>query len=240
MRFSPIRINRNPYPFLMLSLLVCPTAMANTYQQQAVVSAVSDWLYHGVSESAGEAAFGINGELQLDNRVFLGAEVHQAWEQGPRQRQRSVAGYIGYGWSWSDHWLASVSYTYRGFIDSVKEWNYGEWSAHLSYSRERNSWSIDVDYANDYYDHDTEALIVEANYAYAFNRRWYGDVGAGVAELSSARHIDYHYAHAGLGYAVDRWVVDVAYHWHSEAGQRLFGYDLESPSWVMSLTYQWF
>ena len=221
--------------FLFYCLVLSPLCKA--YQQQVVVTASSDWIYHGSSESAGEPALGLNGELQLNN-FFLGAELHQAGEPGPRQRQRSVAAYLGYSFFVDPRWLASISYGQRVFPGSVKEWDYREWSTHLSYQNNQQTLALDIDYAEDYYDHDTEVLVAELNYSRELNRHWQSRLGVGLVELSEASYRDYHYAHIGAAYAVNVWVVDLAYHWNSEAGARLFGAEINSPGWVLTISYQ--
>ena len=108
------------------------------------------------------------------------------------------------------NWLASGALRYRKFFNSNKEWDYWEFSTKL---RSRNGFAVSVDYAPDYYAHNTRAIVTQIEQFHEFNNRWYGVGSAGYAEFSEAP--DYGFASVGVGLRMGRSTAEVNFDWHS-------------------------
>ena len=203
-----------------------------------VVQAVSDWIYDGTTETRSEPSVGINGELRLQPNVFFGFEAHDgSVESGQRrERERSVAVYIGFDKTLGRDWYTALSLQHREFPGSNVEWDFTEATLQFAY---RDNWSFTLDYSPDYYERDTSAFGSELSYTRNINSRSYWSLQAGTQQLSESQFTDYHYARLGVGLSAASFNVDLSYGWNSEDGTLLFGAQpILSPKLVLQLIYR--
>lgn len=217
----------------LVLLFISHSALADT---RVVVQAASDWVYHGTTETFSQAALGANIEWQGRSAFFAGVEAHQGVTPATQQRHRAVMAYAGYSQRFSEHWHGSATFARRFFPGAFKEWNYNELKLELAHA---SGWSMKLDYAADYYDHDTTALVGEVGYRRAFGEQQYGFASGGAAQLGAERFSDYEFARLGAGWSKARVNVEVSYGWNSEDGRPQFGDErLRSAEFLMQLSYQ--
>ncbi|MEM7281555.1 MAG: hypothetical protein AAF438_07995 [Pseudomonadota bacterium] len=203
-----------------------------------VVLATSDWTYHGVSETRGEPSVGINLDWQPTRHLFLGVEAHQGRVSAERQREGSVMGYIGTGWSLSENWYGTLALQQREFPGSTKEWDITEFTTSFTHD---SGLRASLSYSPDYYEHNTEAANIEIGYVHQSNRRWHWSFEAGTTEFfeDEPRFVDYQYARAGIGLSFGRSNVNVAYAWTNASATETFGAESnESPGLVVGFSYR--
>ncbi|MEO1576786.1 MAG: hypothetical protein AAFU65_17700, partial [Pseudomonadota bacterium] len=212
----------------MASLLAMPSrAQELTYDVGVVARLASDTVYHGTTETFGEPSIGLDLQWQPTGGVVLGLEAHAATVGAVRQRHSSVSAYLGYGRAFADRWFIDGAIARREFPSSPKPWQYTEVKAQLSHER---GFSLSLDYAPDYYAHNTEAFALELNQRAFFRPGWFYHASVGAVELSNERFTDYHYASVGGGFARGRYSLDLSYGWNSEDGVDQFGPEpLRSP-----------
>lgn len=201
-----------------------------------VVQAASDWVYHGASEVDGGDTLGLNVEWQINNLWFAGVEAHIADRQTPlRQRQRSIAAYVGRTAALSDSWVGSFALSHREFPGSSKEWDFTE--LHLSFTHDSGLQFV-ADISNDYYEHNTESLISELSYRRNLADRFYGFALGGRA-LFQEKHIpEYSYFTLGAGFSSGAINAELSYTYNSEDDRDLGGELLDSPEFVLQLSYR--
>ncbi len=219
-----------------LMLIIVARASVTYADTRVVFKTANDWVYHGTTETFSQATAGLSVEWQGTSPIFAGVEAHQAITPGVQQRHRAVMTYIGYSYPVSDQLHGSATFARRFFPGAFKEWDYNEVKLELAHS---SGWSARLDYAADYYDHETEALVGEFDYTrqYSDNAYWYAS--AGVARLGASQFRDYEFAKVGAGFSKSRFNLDVSYGWNSENNQPLFGLELiRSPEWLLQLSYQ--
>ena len=226
----------------LLSLAFSTSPASYADESRAVLSVVaqagSDWLYHGVSETAGEPAVGVNAEWQPTPLLFLGVEAHEGHLPSgvARQRQRSVMAYVGTGTALNDSWYASASWLHREFPESQKSWDFSELQATLSH---RNGLSVTASFSPDYYDHGTKAYHVELGYRRSFHDRAYGFTRLGALELTAERFTSYRHATLGGGLSLGRLNVELGYAWTSASSSDDFGRaPIDSPGFLINVAYR--
>ena len=127
-----------------------------------VAEARSDWVYHGASETDNQPSLGINAEYDIGSVWFAGLELHDSNATSERQRHRGVMGYLGVALPVGERWHMTASVKRRTFPGSAKEWDYTEYDWRLSHA---SGLSVRLDYAPDYYAHDTESFGAEIGVA---------------------------------------------------------------------------
>lgn len=191
---------------------------------------VSDLFYHGTTETVGEPALAINAEWQINSRYFVGLQVQQGIEDGPRQRQRSIMAYVGAGFSLSDNWFATASVQHREFPGSLAEWDFTEFELDFAH---RSGFGFKIDYSPDYYERDSAAYSAEARFVGALNRQAYWYLEAGALEIDESEFLDHQYARAGVGGSLGPVQLDVSYRVNSQGSSEFFGSEAFSPSKVV-------
>ncbi len=226
-------------PLLWLGLILSSHAVAYDGPSELglVVQATSDWIYDGTTETRGEPSIGINGEWRLQPAIFLGFEAHEARVAAKRQRERSVAAYMGIDHTLGKDWYTALSLQHREFPGSGIAWGFTELALQFAY---RDNWSFMLDYSPDYYSLDTEAFGAELSYTDTISSRSYWSVQTGAQEFLDAQFIDYHYARVGIGLSIAAFNIDLSYGWNSEDGSLLPTRDqrILSPEFVLQLNYR--
>ena len=212
-----MQITNGIYMLAGAALLSLP---ATASDMELTALATSDWMYHGTSETEGEPAFGLAADWQLTPVVFAGIEAHQGIVKGEPQRQRSVMAYLGAGKAISDRLFLSGTASHREFPGGQKEWDFTEFTIALNH---RSGWNFKIDYAPDYYEHNTTALASEVRYSRQFTQRLQGYVELGAIEFSNNRFTDYRYGQIGFGATIASAALDLAYRRNSEGPDADFG-----------------
>lgn len=201
-----------------------------------VTQVSSDWIYHGTTETRGEPTVGINLEWHPNRHWFVGLEAHEARTSAERQRERSIMGYLGFGWQAAPDWYATISLQQREFPGSTKEWDLTEVEVELSH---QGGFSLAVDYSPDYYEHNTTAVATELKYRHRFGqqRTLYGTVGA--LEFGRRGLPDYRYAQVGGTVSWGSTSLDLSYGWNSADGDTRFGREaIRSPELLLQLAFR--
>ena len=221
---------------LVPGLLTLSGALAAEPTVAVTARYVSDWYYHGTTETLGGAALGVNVHWASD-AWFAGLEGHQAEEDAPLQRQRSVMAYLGRSFALTDLWHGSLAVAHREFPGSVKEWDYTE--LQLA-ARHRNGFEARLDYSPDYYEHDSASLAGTVRWVRELGPRGYGYAEAGLVHLTNESQWQGHeFASVGAGMNWRSLSGDLSYRWNSEGQGNDFGQEAYSPSqFVLELAWR--
>lgn len=222
----------------VLPISLSALGLANANDVGVVVQSATDTIYHGTRETGGEPAFAASITWQPSSRFFLGASGRLSPVGQGRQRHSSYDLFAGTAWSLGERWLSTVAVQRREFPGAPKAWQYTEYKLELQHT---NGFRGRLDYAPDYYAHDTQAAILELEKTTFLSEHWYWNLQWGVAELSRAELDDYHYARIGGGYTAGRLTLDLSYGWNSDDGTVLFGPGpLRSQNLVFRVAYRLF
>lgn len=167
----------------------------------------NDWIYHGVSETAGNPNLGINIEYQASSIAVLGLTANEANVQGVRQRHRNITPYIGAEFAINDNWFGGVYIQARRFLDSAREWDFEEYSTTLSH---QNGFSARLDYSPDYYSSGLTATTLALKFQRPVYQSLYATAAVGHVELGSEQ--DYQYGHVKLGFRYKRYSASLGYY----------------------------
>lgn len=224
-------------PLLLgLGVMFTTPAEANPNQWLITGVAASDWLYHGTTETDGRPVLGVNAEYNHRSGFFSGIQGHQARESGPRQRERALMGYAGVSLGVSEHLSATVSASRRYFLQASKGWDNVEYSAQFQHS---NGLGLKIDYAPDYYEHNTRATAVEISYLHRFADVWYAQLELGRLNLSNPRWLDHNYGALRVGRTWRAWSIEATGHWNSRGSDQNFGQETYSdPGLALQINYR--
>ncbi|MEL6869152.1 MAG: hypothetical protein AAFO81_05075 [Pseudomonadota bacterium] len=221
----------------LTAILINP-ASASAGDIGVVLQSASDTIYHGTPETRGDPSFAASVTWQPHKRFFAGTSGRLSPVSSERQRHSSIDVFVGTAWSIGDDWLSTLSVQRREFPGAPKAWQYTEYKVELT---RFDGWRASLDFALDYYAHNTRAAIVELEKTTFWSDHWYWQVQAGAAELSATRLDDYHYARISSGYTAGRVTAELSYGWNSEDGTIIFGPgQLRSQDTVLSIAYRLF
>lgn len=194
--------------FLFFIFTTGQYSVAHANERLSVYGLIAnDWVYHGVSETAGSPNVGINIEYQASSIAILGLTANEANVQGVRQRHRNITPYIGAEFAIDDDWFGGVYIQARRFLDSAREWDFEEYSATLSH---RNGISARLDYSPDYYSSNLRATTLAIKYQRPVFESFYMVAAVGHVELESDQ--DYQFGHVKLGTRYKRYSASIGYY----------------------------
>ena len=191
----------------------------------------SDWIYHGRSDVQDEPTVGVNFEYLSSAGVFVGAERHWTEVGSASRDQRSSTYYAGYHLPLRADWYLTAALKKRTSKGSISRWNYEELYLQVTLP---NGLSARVDYADDYYSRDLQALSTEVHYRQNFNDQWFWQANLGYQVLEQRQ--DNAYGMLAAGIALKNTRVRLAVHWTRDD-------DLQFPSaegdghWVLSISH---
>lgn len=177
------------------------------------LSLTSDYVWRGVTQSDGDVAIQLGGDVAFDSGVYAGA-----WgstidiSNGPtRQRDNELTLYLGYGLELNDAWVLSataVSYNYPGQTGSV-DYDYEE--LQLSANYDDRFW-VQYAYSPDLYDSGDRAHNAEIYTEWPLGDQAAIGAGIGYYDLSSFNGNGYAYWELGITWPVSRIDLDLRYH----------------------------
>jgi len=162
------------------------------------------------------------------------------------ERHRASTSYAGVELPITDSgWLASATARYRKFFASNKEWDYFEFSAQLHHER---GFSVNVDYAPDYYAHNTRALVTEISQYVQISPQFYAIAAFGNASFKQSarqrragqqRASDYQFGRMAGGWLFGRSSVELAYAWHNLDSSQRFRDAVQNNGLRLNLHHRW-
>jgi uncharacterized protein (TIGR02001 family) len=126
---------------LATALMLAQGVSAAEFGGYAAVT--TDYVKRGVSQSDGDPALQLGGEVSFANGIFLGAwgSTTDIYNGRGRQRDREVNYYFGYAMDVTNSWQVSghaVAYKYPGQTGGIN-YNYLEYSERLVNRRRRGT-----------------------------------------------------------------------------------------------------
>lgn len=219
-----------PLVVVLTSMPWLPSVSANT-DLSLYLKATSDWIQYGISETSGNPAIGVIAEYQLGEHWVIGSELRDAEPQRVRQRHREFSQYIGFEQPINEQWFSGLYFKHRNFPDSRLDWNYNELSWRLSH---QDGFALAITHSGDYYDRNTQAIVVETHYRRPINQQWHWQAGLGNFDLNNV--LDYRYGHIGIGWRFQRFSTNLSYHWNSKSYNRTAIGPVEAPGLNLSVT----
>ncbi|MEM7097198.1 MAG: hypothetical protein AAF541_02990 [Pseudomonadota bacterium] len=196
-------------------------ANAGEVLSNVTLIATTDHLYHGLTESTQNPTILVNSEFTLGEHLFTGFVASVARADKSVERHQPITGYLGsdvpIGHFASTQWYLGTTATYRKFLKSNKEWDYWEFSTQI---RNSQGFSASLEYAPDYYAHNTTALIGRVSYLNEFQGDHYVQYNAGYAGFSDTT--DYLFGDVSLGRIYGQSSIEIGYFWHNHPDEYRF------------------
>lgn len=197
-----------------------------------IIHASSNAVYNGLTENGDQPTIAINTELQLNKNWIFGVQLQDSEPVGLRQRQRAFTTYLGVDYQLSENWLGSAYAVSRQFIDAAVDWNYDEFSLTLSHE---SGASFDVTYSPNYYACSVKAIGAVMSYHHQLSDNFY--VKSRLGNLHIHSMVNYPFSEFALGASFGRLNAELGYHWTKQNDISLRIGPIESPQWVLSVSY---
>jgi uncharacterized protein (TIGR02001 family) len=194
-----------------LVFFVLPVASAAEFTGYAVLT--SDYVWRGVTQSDGDPALQLGGDVFFSSGWFLGAWASTVdIDNGPtRHRDRELNLYTGYAYDVSSLWRVSarvVSYQYPRQTGNV-DYNYVEYSLATNY--DDRVW-LEYSYSPDLYNTNLDSHNVEAYAEWPLKGNWSIGAGAGYYDLSELSGNGYGYWQLGVTGSFQYADIDFRFH----------------------------
>ena len=194
-----------------LVFFALPVASAAQLTGYAVLT--SDYVWRGVTQSDGDAAIQLGGDVFFDSGWFLGA-----WgstidiDNGPTQhRDRELNLYAGFAYDVSSRWRMSarvVSYKYPGQTGDI-DYDYVEYSLATNYD---DRFWLEYSYSPDLYNTNLESHNIEAYAERPLAGIWSIGAGIGYFDVSELSGNGYGYWQLGVTGSFQYADLDFRYH----------------------------
>jgi len=196
--------------FVLLFVYLHPLRAAET---TGYVALTTDYVWRGITQSDGNPALQLGGEVRFDPGIYAGA-----WgstvdiDNGPeRQRDQELILYLGYGHELNERWMleaAVVNYTYPGQTGNV-DYDYIEY--HLTANFRDRLW-LQYAYSPDLYQSDRHSHNAELYAEWAVGKSLFAGAGLGYYDVSELAGSGYSYWELGISWPIDRFEFDLRYH----------------------------
>ena len=208
-----MRIRTLPATALLLLIAVLPVRIPWAAEATGYVALTTDYVWRGATQSDGDPAVQLGGELGFESGIYAGAWASTVdIVNGPdRERDRQLNLYLGYGHELGERWVlgaAVVSYNYPGQTGNV-DYDYVEY--HLTGNFRDRFW-LQYAYSPDLYNTGRDSHNAELYAEWALGRSLYAGAGFGYYDVSELAGSGYSYWELGITWPVDRFEFDLRYH----------------------------
>jgi len=230
------RLDSRTIIFLSLLAIAAPAIQAAEFS--GYVTATTDYVKRGVSQSDSDPALQLAFDLDFDSGFYLGA-----WGStvdigsGPgRQRDQEVNYYVGFNAAVSDRWTFGtnvVAYTYPGMEGHV-DYDYIEYALTANY--DDTLW-IEYAYSPDLFSTGYDTHNYEVHAERALFSAWLLDGGVGYYDVSQLSGNGYGYWELGLSHPVNQFEFDLRYHDTNRPVRFMSSSDRAKSRVVFSISY---
>ena len=198
---------------LAAAALALPALSANAADLSGYLTLTSDYVWRGVTQSEGDPAIQLGGEVSFRSGVYAGlwGSTVDINNGGNRQRDAEVNYYLGYGFDVASQWALGttlVVYTYPGQTGPIN-YNYEEYAISINY--DDRVW-LEYAWSPGYYGFDIDSHNVELIAEWSAGEHLIVSGGAGYFNFSSPLDDAYAYWNVGLTWPVNRFSIDLRYH----------------------------
>ena len=229
-------------PCALLLLFTVPSNAADFWGGS--LSATTDYIYRGISQSNGEPA--IQGGLyaQPSPGWTVGVWASTADLSGSGTRTAEIDVYVSRSWSLGTDWDARVGLTHYAYPNDPAwlRYDYDEVIASLTYRQRLTAtatWSPSVSrYGGRHVAKDREASSYELTYLQPVIGTWSLGAGVGYYDLSDLFDTGYWYWNVGVVYSWERLQVDLTHIDTDDTAHKLFPYQAADRGWSAALTWR--
>lgn len=198
---------------LLLSMLLLPLRFPWAAEASGYVALTSDYVWRGATQSDGNPALQLAGELVFEPGIYAGAwaSTMDIANSPDRERDLQLNVYLGYGHEVNERWVvggAVVSYNYPGQTGDV-DYDYIEY--HLTASFRDRFW-LQYAYSPDLYHSGRDSHNAELYTEWAVGKSLLAGAGFGYYDVSELAGSGYSYWELGITWPVSRFELDLRYH----------------------------
>jgi uncharacterized protein (TIGR02001 family) len=208
------------------------------------LSATTNYVYRGLSQTHGDAAIQADLHYQTRSRTVIGIWGSTVDNGGPRRASVEVDLYAGREWNLTRDWDARLGYTHYAYPgdDAELRYDYDEVAGTLTY-RSRFSatvaWSPNISrYGNGIAARSESAASFECVAMHPLSNRVAVVAGVGYYDLPAKLHADYVFWNAGVTAALGKTEVALMYIDTEASAVRSFGSEWAANSWTGSLSWR--
>ncbi|HZO23528.1 MAG TPA: TorF family putative porin [Steroidobacteraceae bacterium] len=226
---------------LVGALLTARTAEALTPGGDATLT--SDYIFRGISESAGDPALQLDLHVSSADGTFAGAFASTLRRIRHHGADDELQEYLGHHFDLSPEWTTTLTLVNYSYLDSNLPFSddYQELSAALSYL---DLWTVSVTaspnvprYAGEYRLGRYTAYVTDASAQVPLVGRLFATAGLGHYTLNGPAGTSYVYGNAGLSFESGAWRIDAAYYVVQSRVQYLFPYGEARNRFALTLSW---
>lgn len=208
------------------------------------VSATTNYVYRGVSQTRGDAALQVDLHYQTQHRAVVGVWASTVDFSGGRDASVELDLYAGREWNLTRDWDARLGYTHYFYPgdNAVLRYDYDEVAGTLTYRSRIGAtvaWSPNITrYINGRVARNEPAVSYELVATQPLFNRVAAVAGVGYYDLPTGLRADYGFWNAGVTWALGRAEVILMYIDTDASAVRSFGYERAANSWTGTLSWR--
>ena len=198
---------------VFVALLATAPSIVLSAELSGYVVLTSDYVWRGVTQSDGDPAVQLGGDIAFNSGVYAGlwGSTVDINNGGDRQRDTELTYYLGYSHELGSRWTLGASvvvYTYPGQTGAV-DYNYEE--VMLSANFDDRLW-FEYAYSPDLYKTGIDTHNIEAFTEWPAGKHLVIGAGAGYYDVSNFVGDGYAYWELGVTWPIGRFDLDLRYH----------------------------
>jgi len=195
---------------VLLSATISPAQSADL---SGYVVLTSDYVWRGVTQSDGDPAIQLGGDVAFDSGIYVGlwGSTVDINNGGDRQRDNELTYYLGYSHDIATRWSLGTSvvvYTYPGQT-GVVDYNYEE--VMLTANYDDRLW-FEYAYSPDLYNTELDSHNVEVFTEWPAGKQLIIGAGVGYYDVSNLVGDGYTYWEGGVTWPIGQFDIDLRYH----------------------------
>lgn len=219
-------------------------APAATAEFGGSLAATTDYIYRGISQTRGKAAFQADVHYKTAGAWTFGAWASTLNESRDPGASLELDLYLSRNWALDPDWDTQVTLTHYMYPDDDRaaSYDYNEVTASLIYQSRLAAtvaWSPDVSrYAYGRLDQDKTALSYELSGTQSLFHQLSATAGAGYYDISELNEPGYWFWNAGLSWSAGGAQLAVSYIDTDAEAVRSFGYQQAGSRWMGTLLWR--
>ena len=188
-------------PRLAILLLIAAPGATQALESNLRISALSNYVYRGISQSNGSSAGQVSLEIQGEQGWFGGITISSVdYARANDNRQRELVSFAGWHQRHNHYWSYAASITYTDYeTDSPTDYDWGEAQLRVQAG---DHWTIVYAYSANWYGFDTDSHTFELRHAYALAPNVTTGIDLGYSNIGSPIIDEYAYARFELAWKI--------------------------------------
>jgi uncharacterized protein (TIGR02001 family) len=208
------------------------------------IGITNDYVYRGISQTAGEAALQGDVHYRFRGGWTVGAWASHADLSGENEAPSEIDLYVSRDWTLDDDWDLRITATHYTFPNDPRQssYDYEELITSLSYKARlftTVTWTPNLTrYSNNGFVRNETATSYEVAAIQPLLAQVSGSLGVGYYDLPGVLRADYWFWNVGLAYSLGRAQLMLAYIDTDSTATQAFGYEVTGNRWAGSVAWK--